>query len=116
MSYVLGEEGGDKGIWLDDKSFHSTKNLHDALRGLCLKEHERIVWVDAVCINQSDDLEETAQFEPIRSIYALTERVVIFLADDDSERSEDDANANEMDLVTSLTKCRELPWLEMMKS
>ena len=42
---------------------------------------ERILWVDAICINQACPLEKTQQVSQMRNIYQATERVLVWLGD-----------------------------------
>lgn len=40
---------------------------------------ERVIWIDAICINQNDDSEKAAQVQLMREIYSRASRVVVFL-------------------------------------
>ncbi|KAI1472761.1 HET-domain-containing protein [Daldinia caldariorum] len=54
-------------------------NLADAMRHLRYEDRSRVVWIDALCINQ-DDLEERGeQVKRMGLIYALARRVVAWL-------------------------------------
>lgn len=55
------------------------ENLYHALRALRRHDVERILWVDAVCINQSDIDERTSQVQLMRQIYQYSTRAVIWL-------------------------------------
>jgi hypothetical protein len=61
-----------------------TKNLNIALhalrRGLLQDEH-RILWIDAICINQSDSNEKTIQIGLMQNIYQSATRVTVWLGD-----------------------------------
>jgi len=46
-----------------------TYNLEVALQQLRHAERERILWVDALCINQENDLEKSEQVRPMGRIY-----------------------------------------------
>ncbi|CAO2652387.1 Nn.00g006700.m01.CDS01, partial [Neocucurbitaria sp. VM-36] len=56
-----------------------TQNLELALRSLRLKEGSRLLWIDAICINQSDIYERNQQVERMAPIYSCAQNVVIWL-------------------------------------
>ncbi len=55
------------------------KNLVAAMRHLRHKHNPRVVWVDALCINQKDDAEKGPQVSMMGEIYRLATRVVAWL-------------------------------------
>ncbi|EWZ42976.1 hypothetical protein FOZG_07732 [Fusarium oxysporum Fo47] len=55
------------------------KNLGKALRHLRYQDQERVLWVDAICINQNDDVERATQVLQMSSIYQDCSRVIIWL-------------------------------------
>lgn len=58
-----------------------TENLHLALKHLRLKDRERTLWIDALCINQSDTRERTHQVTRMSSIYERASLVVVWLGE-----------------------------------
>ena len=56
-------------------------NLAQALRHLRLADKERVLWVDALCINQDDVSERTEQVRLMRDIYRSARRTVVWLGD-----------------------------------
>ncbi|KAI1015049.1 hypothetical protein LB503_004022 [Fusarium chuoi] len=56
-------------------------NLHAAL--LHLRDHfiERIIWIDAICINQEDNDEKGRQVQSMAEIYAKATRVIVWLGE-----------------------------------
>jgi hypothetical protein len=76
----------------DSTNEHSrdvTENLHDALSRLRYRYLDRILWVDAICINQEDNLEKQRQIRLMPKIYGLASRVVVWLGEaaDGSDRA-----------------------------
>lgn len=71
-------------IQLEGSPFMVTRNLHDALIHLRLADKDRVIWVDAVCINQTNLGERNHQVRQMAQIYSSAIRVVIWLglADD----------------------------------
>jgi hypothetical protein len=69
LSYVWGSM--DPSYFLDcsDVQVRVTKNLHEALCHFRLESQIRIVWADALCINQSDNPEKSIQVNRMREIY-----------------------------------------------
>jgi hypothetical protein len=57
------------------------RNLHTALRYLRLSDKLRVLWIDAVCINQDDLLERNQQVAMMRDIYRSSANTVIWLGE-----------------------------------
>lgn len=77
VSYAYGEE---------EKPIPITQNLHKALTHLRYDSHVRTLWVDALCINQSNHAERNQQVSIMGDIYRSANQVVIWLGEaaDDS--------------------------------
>jgi Heterokaryon incompatibility protein (HET) len=84
LSYTWGGSNDTKTIFLDGKSHQVRENLELALRRLRLKQKPRIVWADAICINQNDTLERNHQVNQMALIYRQAQRVVIWLGTEKS--------------------------------
>ena len=56
-----------------------TQNLATALPYLRYKDKIRILWIDAICINQQDLPERSSQVKKMGDIYRLAHRVVVWL-------------------------------------
>lgn len=67
--------------------------IYDTVRG---PTEERVLWIDAVCINQADDIEKTHQVGLMTEIYKGTWRGIVWLGD-----FEDDAVAKPRTSLTS---------------
>lgn len=52
LSYVWGEASDTRGVELGGSPVPVTANVFSALRRLRLHDQTRIIWVDALCINQ----------------------------------------------------------------
>ncbi|KAB8205093.1 heterokaryon incompatibility protein-domain-containing protein [Aspergillus parasiticus] len=70
LSYVWGRSKHSQPIYLNGFPLH----LRSDSKVVCL-------WVDAVCINQSDDEEKTEQVKMMGKIYAQSQEVVVYLGD-----------------------------------
>jgi hypothetical protein len=89
LSYVWGSEDKPQSIIIDNQSLNVTQNLHTALLHLQDHSFSRILWIDAVCINQTDSKEKEYQIPLMAEIYAKALRVVVWLgeAENDSDRA-----------------------------
>lgn len=56
-----------------------TWNLKQALKDLRYLDRPRVLWVDAVCINQSDLLEKENQVNRMGEIFRYAERTIIHM-------------------------------------
>jgi Heterokaryon incompatibility protein (HET) len=57
ISYAWGDTGLRISTICDGKTLGITTNLHDGLRHLRRTKTSRLLWADAVCINQKDNKE-----------------------------------------------------------
>ncbi|KAL5327044.1 hypothetical protein ACEPPN_004734 [Leptodophora sp. 'Broadleaf-Isolate-01'] len=55
------------------------QNLYGALLRLRLEDRKRLIWVDAMCINQEDDEEKSWQVRIMGDVYREADRVLIWL-------------------------------------
>jgi hypothetical protein len=81
LSYTWGSNHLLRSIVLNDTPFHITRNLEIALRHLRLPHTSRQVWIDAICINQDDDVERGEQIQLMRKIYTQAEQVLVWLGE-----------------------------------
>ncbi|TVY80478.1 Heterokaryon incompatibility protein 6 OR allele [Lachnellula suecica] len=79
LSYTWGSLGGSKEIELNGKTMQVGENLFSALFHLRSKTKERVLWVDAICINQSDTEERNHQVSLMAHIYSRAEEVIVWL-------------------------------------
>lgn len=81
LSYAWGDATVTELIALDGINFHVTKNLAAALK--VFSESEQTVssplWVDALCINQSDITERSIQVLKMTEIYQRAKEVIVWL-------------------------------------
>ncbi|PQE09703.1 ankyrin and het domain protein [Rutstroemia sp. NJR-2017a BBW] len=61
------------------RSIRVRKNLEVALRHLRRSDRHRILWIDAICINQEDNVEKGPQVAMMGDIYRSADRVVVWL-------------------------------------
>ncbi|KAH8681679.1 heterokaryon incompatibility protein-domain-containing protein [Xylariales sp. PMI_506] len=81
LSYVWGDASDCVNVTINSLDFPVTRNLYQALKHLVLADKVRVLWVDAVCINQSDLDERSQQVKQMRHIYKNAKSVSVFLGD-----------------------------------
>jgi hypothetical protein len=81
LSYRWGStsEKNQYAISVNKKSLSVGKNLFHALKNLRYEKNERILWADAICINQSDLDERNSQVAMMSWIYSRAQRVLVWL-------------------------------------
>ena len=84
LSYTWGSPVEKKHIIVNECDFEVTANLYSALKCLRNRTLTRIIWIDAICINQSDLVERRNQIRLMAEIYAQAHHVVIWLGDADN--------------------------------
>ena len=81
VSYCWGEPPKDKVIRLADRLVSLGDNLFSALRHLRRPDKPRILWADALCIDQDDVEEKTQQVQIMGQIYTGCTQCLIWLGD-----------------------------------
>jgi len=70
LSYTWGDTSATEEIKIGAMVCNVTKNLRDALRHIRSEQGVKIIWVDAICINQADLAERNTQVQMMRAIYS----------------------------------------------
>lgn len=81
LSYVWGVGGKSAIIRVDGCAFEVTENLRNFLVRFRSESDPRVLWIDAVCINQSEILERNAQVRLMKQVYEEADSVVIWLGE-----------------------------------
>ena len=79
LSYTWGSMALNEQITVDGSTMRVTSNLFDALKHLRLDNKDRILWIDAICINQSDANERKHQVRHMGNIYKEADHVIVWL-------------------------------------
>ncbi|KAF2965672.1 hypothetical protein GQX73_g7874 [Xylaria multiplex] len=86
LSYVWGSEKDPVFIEVGRRwTLAISQNLEIALRYLRSKDKPRVLWVDALCINQADIHERGQQVAIMGDIYRLARRVVVWLGPESND-------------------------------
>lgn len=81
LSYTWGDSTQKTSISLNGREVQVTENLACALRHLRRPRDGRLLWIDALCINQADGLEVNSYVQRMWSIYQNSRSVVVFLGE-----------------------------------
>ncbi|KAJ4354053.1 uncharacterized protein N0V89_005786 [Didymosphaeria variabile] len=82
LSYTWGAPFFVHKMHLEQGCIKITESLNSALRALRLSDKPRVLWVDAVCIDQQNNAEKAQQLPHMSWIYASASQVVIWLDED----------------------------------
>lgn len=88
LSYCWGDPSPSTHIHLssapdsDSQLFSVGPNLHSALRHLRDAKVSRILWIDAICIDQNNEREKPTQVKSMGEIYGRATQVVIWLGEE----------------------------------
>lgn len=81
LPYGWGNANDTTTITVNGYSFEATKNRVAALRRLPSSIETKVLWVDAICINQDDNQEKTQQVQLMADIYRYAHSVNVFLGE-----------------------------------
>lgn len=87
LSYVWGGAETPCSITVNNIRLPIGRNLYTALRHLRSRHRKKLLWVDAICINQGDAVEKAVQVAQMSKVYARAWRVTAWLGSD--SQSED---------------------------
>ncbi|KAJ8069816.1 hypothetical protein OCU04_000231 [Sclerotinia nivalis] len=81
LSYTWGCTKQPYRITVGNTTINITSNLNSALKHLRLEDKDRILWIDAICINQDNVQEKIHQIRQMDAIYKAAEEVIVWLGD-----------------------------------
>ena len=87
LSYMWGVPEGELPIKINNSTVRIRPNLKSALYHLRKTHRERVIWIDALCINQKDTNERNRQVNQMARIYSMASRVVLWLGESDNSSS-----------------------------
>ncbi|KAE9570677.1 hypothetical protein CGMCC3_g13187 [Colletotrichum fructicola] len=79
LSYYWGSSTKSRTVFTDAGWLQITENLHAALLRLRDPALERVIWADAICINQDDLEEKGLQVQLMAEIFARASCVIVWL-------------------------------------
>lgn len=86
LSYCWGPIHPIHAMLLNGKRFAITPNLFMALWHITVcRDKPLVLWVDAICINQSDNAEKAQQVGMMREIYEGASRTIVWLGPDEDD-------------------------------
>ncbi|KAH7124394.1 heterokaryon incompatibility protein-domain-containing protein [Dactylonectria macrodidyma] len=89
LSYCWGKGDKSHSVSIDKAALDITESLDSAMRHMRHQNEPIIVWIDQICINQSDDNEKNDQVEMMTRIYSKAEQVLVWLGP--ADQGSDDA-------------------------
>ena len=85
LSYVWGSPNEGRAVEVDGQQLTITPNLNLALLRLRRANEDRILWIDAICVNLSDDKEKSEQVAKMANTFARAEKVIIWIGESTPE-------------------------------
>ncbi|OTB18706.1 hypothetical protein K445DRAFT_19310 [Daldinia sp. EC12] len=120
LSYTWGAPSFTEEVFIDRSYLMITPNLFYALRRFRMPTETRMIWVDAICINQEDDKEKARQIPFMRQIYRSASSVLVWLGIDESGfeslrrlhhyAKRPQSSASTVDVNRELNCITKLPW------
>ncbi|OAG04810.1 HET-domain-containing protein, partial [Paraphaeosphaeria sporulosa] len=102
ISYTWGTDAPSKQILLDGHIFPVRNNIYHALKRYRHATRQRILWADAISINQDDIPERSSQVKLMKKVYMYASHVLIWLGP--NLEHDDLANADVRALVERESK------------
>jgi Heterokaryon incompatibility protein (HET) len=84
LSYTWGDPRDTQTIIIGNAPVPVTRNLYSAMYHLVYYTNTKVVWIDALCINQTDDEEKSWQVQLMKEIYQRADHVSVWLGPADA--------------------------------
>ncbi|KAF1991249.1 HET-domain-containing protein [Aulographum hederae CBS 113979] len=88
LSYSWDGQDKTREILCNGQKMLVTENCFAALRRLRRSAHKRLVWIDAICIDQSSTSERSHQVRVMGEIYGKASQVIVWLGEQTKESQE----------------------------
>ncbi|KAK0512926.1 hypothetical protein JMJ35_004943 [Cladonia borealis] len=108
LSYAWGERATPEVIYVGQKGDNTiavTRSLHQALSYLRYRDKRRVLWVDAICVDQQHLEERGHQVQRMGDVYSLADRVIVWLGRDDT------TSAHAIQLLRTIGSKVEVDWI-----
>jgi Heterokaryon incompatibility protein (HET) len=79
LSYAWGSQANTEEIICNDKVFNVSPHLHEGLRSIGAASPGIRLWIDAICINQTSNVEKASQVAKMHHIYRKAQGVYVWL-------------------------------------
>ncbi|KAE9377644.1 HET-domain-containing protein [Stipitochalara longipes BDJ] len=104
LSYCWGESKTKLPISMEGRYFEVTENLCAALWFLRDANEKRLLWADAICIDQTNIAEKNHQVQLMRDIYKNAKRTIIWVGAETAEMRQG------FDIIPTLVRAYEEKW------
>jgi hypothetical protein len=84
LSYVWGAQENPSTLTLNGQTYYITRNLESALRGIRFPDSPVVIWIDALCINQTNVPERNTQVRLMHHVYWRAFDVLVWIGDGDA--------------------------------
>ena len=108
LSYAWGERDTPEVIYVGQKGDDTiavTRSLYQALPYLRNRDKTRVLWVDAICVDQQNLEERGHQVERMGDVYSLAKRVIVWLGIDDT------TSGHAIQLLRAIASKVEIDWI-----
>ena len=85
LSYTWMGASFSRPICLEGHQFYVTPNVEAAIRYLRDDKQPRTLWIDSICIDQSNILEKSRQVRQMKEVYERAERVLVWIGQEIEE-------------------------------
>lgn len=82
ISYAWGDASIKSQVRVNGQLLEVGRNSEQALKSIQLKHYSRIVWIDAICIDQTNLDEKAHQVAAMAELYRHGERNLVYLGED----------------------------------
>lgn len=79
LSYMWGDDKEETEIFVNGRPLRVRDNLYQFLRVAQARFNDKPLWIDALCINQSNHIEKSHQVQRMGQIYENAEEMLIWL-------------------------------------
>jgi hypothetical protein len=109
LSYTWGQSDNPEDIYIgisEARVLSVTQSLACALQHLRHEDRPRTLWIDAICVDQTNLTERSSQVQRMADIYKLAERVLVWLG------SEGDNSSYALEVLHSLGTKVDVDWMK----
>ena len=96
ISYCWGNSNDTTTISVDGQDFDAPASAVEVLKAVRSQDEQRLIWIDAICINQANMLERNYQVALMGSIYGQCTRNLVNLGEQDDASTEALQNIEEL--------------------